>query len=120
MLASWENPGIETLSGFFSEDAVYKDPRGVYSGLDAIKKLWEGDINTTPSGTVDIKSIASNGAIVMVERVDSFPIEGKPLTLEVVGVIEVGNDGLITRWQEYFDSRSITNQLKAAGITIPT
>jgi limonene-1,2-epoxide hydrolase len=56
----------------------------------------------------------------MVERVDTFPIEGKPFRLEIVGVFEVGGDGLITRWQEYFDSQSVTDQLNAAGISIPT
>jgi limonene-1,2-epoxide hydrolase len=119
-IASWEDATVERLSGFLSEDAVFKDPRGVQSGLDAIKKLWEGDLQMTPNTTVDIKSIASNGGTVMVERVDTFPIEGKPFSLEIVGVFVVGDDGLITGYREYFDSKSIIDQLKAAGIAIPT
>jgi limonene-1,2-epoxide hydrolase len=118
-LASWENASVEKLSGFFSEDAVFTDPRGVQSGLDAIKKLWEGDLQMTPSTTVDIRSIASNGGTVMVERVDTWPMQGKTLSLENVGVFEVGGDGLIKRYSYYYDSKSIADQLKAAGIAIP-
>jgi limonene-1,2-epoxide hydrolase len=119
-IATWEDATVEKLSAFLSEDAVYTDPRGVQSGLDAIKKLWEVDLQMTPSTTVDIKNIASNVGTVMVERVDTFHIQGKPYSLEVVGVFEVGGDGLIERWQEYFDMPSITDQLQAAGISIPT
>jgi limonene-1,2-epoxide hydrolase len=119
-VASWEDASVEKLSGFLSEDAVFKDPRGVQSGREAIKKLWEGDLQMTPSTTVDIKSIASNGGTVMVERVDRFPIDGKPFSLEICGVFEVADDGLITGYREYFDSKSIVDQLKAAGIRIPS
>src|SRR6516164_8226096 len=94
-IASWENATVEKMSGFLSEDAVYADRRGVQSGLDAIKKHWERDLQMTPSTTVDIKSIASNGGTVMVERMDTFPIEGKTFSFEIVGVFEVGDGGLI-------------------------
>jgi limonene-1,2-epoxide hydrolase len=57
---------------------------------------------------------------VMVERVDTVPIQGKLISFEVVGVFEVGGDGLIKRFQEYYDSKSITDQIKAAGIATPT
>jgi limonene-1,2-epoxide hydrolase len=119
-IATWENLSVEKLIAFFSEDAVYKDPRGVQSGLDAIKKLWEGDLQIFPSMTVEIKNIASNGGTVMAERVDTFPIQGRPFSVEIVGVFEVGRDGLIRRWQEYFDSQPITERVQAAGIALPT
>jgi limonene-1,2-epoxide hydrolase len=118
-IASCEHANVENLIAFLSEDAVYTDPRGVQSGLDAIKKLWGSDLQLAPTATVNIKSIASNGGIVLVERVDTMPIQGKQFSLEIVGVFEVGGDGLIKRWQEYYDSKSITDQFKAAGITIP-
>jgi limonene-1,2-epoxide hydrolase len=114
-IASWENATVEKMSSFLSEDAVYKGPRGVQSGLDAIKKHWEADLQTTPSTTVNIKSFASNGGTVMVERVDTVPIQGKLISFEVVGVFEVGEVGLIKRFQEYYDSKSITDLIKSAG-----
>jgi limonene-1,2-epoxide hydrolase len=56
----------------------------------------------------------------MVERVDTVPIQGKPISFEIVGVFEVRDDGLIKRWREYYDSQSIADQFKAAGIALPT
>jgi limonene-1,2-epoxide hydrolase len=119
-MASWENATVEKMSGFLGEDAVYKDPRGVQSGLDAIKKHWETYLQMTPSTTVKIKTFASNGGTVMVERVDTVPIQGKLISFEVVGVFEVGEDSLIKRFQEYYDSKSVTDLIKAAGIVIPS
>jgi limonene-1,2-epoxide hydrolase len=116
-MASWEN-GSKRLDDFLSEDAVYADPRGVQIGLPAIKKLLEREIQA--GTTVEIKSIASNGGTVMVERVDTFPVAGKPFSLECVGVFEVGDDGRINRWREYFDWKSVTDRLKAAGIALPS
>jgi limonene-1,2-epoxide hydrolase len=74
----------------------------------------------TPSTTVDIKSIVSSGGTVMVERVDTVPVQGKLISFEVVGVFEVGGDGLIKRFREYYDSKSISDELKAAGIAVPS
>lgn len=51
---------------------------------------------------------------------DTSSISGKQFSLETVGLVEVGDDGRFTRWREYYDSRSITDQLQAAGIPIPT
>ena len=119
-IASWEDATVEKLSACLSEDAVYTDPRGAYSGLAAIKRLLEGDLQIFPSVTVEIKNIASNGGTVMAERVDTFPIGGKPFSIEIVGVFEVGDDGRIHRWHEYCDSKSITDQFEAAGIAMPT
>jgi limonene-1,2-epoxide hydrolase len=119
-IASWEDASVEKMSVLLTEDAVFTDQRGVQSGLDAIKKQWEGDLQMAPSTTVDIKSIASNGGTVLVERVDNMRIEGKSFSLEAVGVFEVGSDGLIKRFRDYFDSKAIADQLKAAGIAMPT
>lgn len=73
-----------------------------------------------PSTTSDIRAIASRGGTVMVERVDKFPIRGEEFTMDAVCVVEVGSDGRITRWREYYDQQSITNQIEAAGIPIRT
>jgi limonene-1,2-epoxide hydrolase len=56
----------------------------------------------------------------MAERVDTFLIQAKPFSVEIVGVFDLGSDGLIKGWQEYFDSQPITEQVQAAGITLPT
>jgi limonene-1,2-epoxide hydrolase len=102
-LGSFESAKLDELIAFFSQDIQYADPRGAHSGLDNLEKLLREDLQSTPSATIDIKAIASNGGTVMVERVDKFEINGKRFTLEAVGVFEVGDDGRIERWREYFD-----------------
>jgi hypothetical protein len=43
-----------------------------------------------------------------------------PFCVVAVGVFEVASDGLIMRFRVYYDDKSIADQLKAAGIAIPT
>jgi limonene-1,2-epoxide hydrolase len=117
-LATWENTNVADLDHFISEDATYMDPRGPQNGLDSIKKLVEADSQISPGVAVEIKVIASNGGTVIVERVDTFHIQGKQFSLDIVGVFEVGNDGRITRWREYYDSKSATEMIEAAGISV--
>jgi limonene-1,2-epoxide hydrolase len=102
-LASFDSAKLDELIAFFSQDIQYADPRGAHRGLATVEKLLREDLQRTPSATIDIKTIASDGGTVMVERVDNFEINGRPFTLEVVGVFEVGDDGRIERWREYFD-----------------
>jgi len=118
-LATWEHPSVDDLERFMSDDVVYVDFRGVQRGLEAFKELYGADIQVTPSTIVDIRSIASTGGTVMVERVDTYPVQGKTFTLEAVSVADVGRDGKITRWREYFDWKSLSDQLEAAGIAVP-
>jgi limonene-1,2-epoxide hydrolase len=67
---------------------------------------------------IDIKTLVAGGSNVMVERVDSFQIGGKPFQMEVVGVFEV-DQGRIKRWRDYYDLKSITDQIEAAGVSLP-
>jgi limonene-1,2-epoxide hydrolase len=53
------------------------------------------------------------GGTVMNERTDRFLIGGTWLDLPVAGVFEVGDDGLITLWRDYFDMATFTDQLTA-------
>jgi limonene-1,2-epoxide hydrolase len=47
-------------------------------------------------------------------------VQGTTFTLEAVSVADVGGDGKITRWREYFDWKSLADQFEAAGIATPT
>jgi limonene-1,2-epoxide hydrolase len=112
MLAAWENADVETLTGFFSENALVEDPRGSQHGIEAIRKQFAEDIAMTPSTSCDIRKLLTDGSTVMAERVDSFTTLGHPLTMDVVGVFDVDVSGRITRWHEYFDIQSLTAQME--------
>jgi limonene-1,2-epoxide hydrolase len=47
-------------------------------------------------------NIAASGNTVLTERVDRFTIEGRAITLPVMGTFEIEN-GLICAWRDYFD-----------------
>ena len=47
----------------------------------------------------------------MTERSNTFTINGKRLTLDIVGVFDVGDDGKIKRWREYFRHQPVQRGL---------
>jgi limonene-1,2-epoxide hydrolase len=57
--------------------------------------------------------------MVMTERVDSWSVGGKRIGTEIVGVFEIDSDGRIQRYQEYFDLKSIMDEMEAAGVSAP-
>jgi limonene-1,2-epoxide hydrolase len=105
MLASWQKRDIETIVGFFTEDAVYTnvpiDPPNL--GKAQIREFLHwffgavGDLEFTilhqnegPDGTV------------MNERIDRLDFAGKVVDLPVMGIFEF-RGGLISAWRDYFD-----------------
>ena len=65
-----------------------------------------------------MKRIVADGPTVMVERVDSFSLAGRTFEIEAVGVFEVDGDGRIKRFRDYYDLKSITDQIEAAGFEV--
>ena len=53
------------------------------------------------------------GNVVMNERTDKFRIGDTWIALPVAGVFEVGDDGRITLWRDYFDMKMYTDQMAA-------
>lgn len=119
-LAAWLRSDVDELVSFFSDDAVYTDgPRGTHRGVDAIRAELGAMVKMVPSTAIDLKTPVANGGTVMTERVDTFDIGKKPFGLEVAAVFEVGDEGRITRWREYYDLKSIQDRVSAAGVAAP-
>jgi len=53
--------------------------------------------------TLNLRNIGVIDGTVFVERVDEFVYNGHEGSVPVVGVIEIGEDGLIAEWREYYD-----------------
>ena len=118
--AAWLQSDLDELVSFFSNDAVYTDgPRGTHRGIDAIRAELGAMVKIVPSTAIDIKKLVANGGTVMVERVDSFKIEGRLFDLEVAAVFEVDNDARIRRWRDYYDLKSIADRTAGAS-AVPT
>jgi limonene-1,2-epoxide hydrolase len=117
-LATWPRSDVDEFIRFFQDDAVYTDgPRGTYRGIDEIRAEMVNLLQLVPVTTPHVKALVANEGIVMVERVDVFEMFGKTFEVEMTGVFEVDGDGRITRWRDYYDMRSLEEQVAAAMST---
>jgi uncharacterized protein (TIGR02246 family) len=119
--AAWAHPDANELGSFFHRDAVWVDgPQGVRRGVDAIKTELAAQLAVSGGTRVDVKTLVSDGATVMVEQVSHFSIGGNPISSVVMAVLELDADGRITQWREAYDLKSITDRIAAAGIAAPS
>jgi limonene-1,2-epoxide hydrolase len=74
-------------------------------GVDAIVENLGAQFSMFPDAyAFEIVNIASDGPVVLTERLDYIqtPDGAKP-AVPVMGTFVVGDDGKITRWTDYFD-----------------
>lgn len=118
LLGDWEAMDPEVVVRRLSEDAEFVDgPRGTHRGRDAIKAELEAQKAIGFSDLVmDVKLLLADTGTVMMEREDSFTLSGKRFSFGVMAVAEVNSTGEITHWREYYDLKSITDQMEAAGL----
>jgi limonene-1,2-epoxide hydrolase len=113
---AWTHNDPDEVAAFFTADAAYTDgPRGTSYGRDAIRKVMAAALMQFPRGfDVTIRSLVSNGRMVMVERTDRFEVAGRLFEMDVAGALEVNEDGLIARWRDYFDLKQIQDEITAS------
>jgi limonene-1,2-epoxide hydrolase len=117
-LASWADPVLDEVVSFFADDAVFVDgPRGVHRGLKAITSQLEVDLRPV---IAEVKSLVTDGRMVMLERVDRFDVGGNGFSMEVMAAFVIDSDGRIKRWRESYDLQSIADQIEAAGFKVPS
>ena len=110
---AWARLNVDQVMDFFTDDAVYHNiPLPPASGKAAIRKAIEGLLKGTTWLEFKILHTASNSNVVMNERVDSFEVNGKRMSLPVMGVFETTPNGKIKGWRDYFDMKMFTDQMK--------
>jgi len=103
---------VDQLVAFFSGDAVYHNmPVAPVTGPEAIGKVLSGYLASASDAEFEIVAIASRGNVVLTERIDRFTIGGKRIVLPVMGTFEIGDDGRIRAWRDYFDMNQFTSQM---------
>jgi limonene-1,2-epoxide hydrolase len=101
--AAFARRDIEEILSFFTDDAIYHNiPMAPAVGPDQIRATLEAFVPGSPTMEFEILAMASNGAVVMTERVDRMTFNGRPVELPVAGVFEI-EDGKIRAWRDYFD-----------------
>jgi limonene-1,2-epoxide hydrolase len=110
---AWSKLNVDEIMSFFTDDAVYHNiPMPVAKGKDVIRKTIQGLLKGTVSIKFEILHTATNGNVVMNERVDSFEANGKHVSLPVMGVFEITDVGKIKAWRDYFDVEMYAKQLR--------
>lgn len=108
--AAWERRDQQQILDGFTDDAVYHNiPMQPAAGKEAIKGLLGMILGPASDVRFEIRNIAAAGDVVMTERVDTFKMGDKTVTLPVMGVFEV-RDGKIAAWRDYFDLATWTKQ----------
>jgi limonene-1,2-epoxide hydrolase len=101
-VAAWNRMDLDAILGSLHEDIIYHNMpveplHGKPAVSDYLRSRWVFD-----SIDWEMPNIAASGNTVLTERVDRFTIEGRAITLPVMGTFEIDN-GLIRAWRDYFD-----------------
>jgi limonene-1,2-epoxide hydrolase len=105
---AWNRLDQDRIYALMSDDIFYHNiPMKPVTGRDAVRAhlaAWPVD-----ACTWSVLNIATNGNVVLTERVDRFERGADRITVPVMGAFEVA-DGRITHWRDYFDMGAIKPQ----------
>ena len=108
---AWSRLNTDEVLSYMTEDCFYHNiPMEPMVGKAAIRKFVEPFLKNSQSAVFEIKHTTSAGNVVMNERVDSFEMGPKKISLPVSGVFEI-RDGKISSWRDYFDLASFQKQM---------
>ena len=114
-LNAWDAP--KKLGDFFTDDAVFQMmARDPVHGRAAIGEELANQAAWASNFDLAVLNIASDDNVVLVERLDSFDMNGKTIKVPVVGVFECDGDAKFTAWRDYFDWDAMMQQVANAGI----
>ncbi len=118
--ALMERRDPEALRPLLADDAVYQNVgMPAFTGVDAIVENMGAQFSMFPDAyAFEIVNIASDGSVVLTERLDYIQApDGSKPAIPVMGAFVVGDDGRITRWTDYFDVNLTVKLLQGEDIT---
>ena len=108
---AWSTLDTDRILSYLSEDCFYHNiPMEPLVGHAAIRNFVEPFLKDAQSAEFEIKHTTSAGNVVMNERVDTFVMGPKTISLPVAGIFEITN-GKIAAWRDYFDLESFNKQM---------
>jgi limonene-1,2-epoxide hydrolase len=104
-IGHWNSCDIEAMLALCAEGIVYHNiPMEPIHGTTAMRGMVEAFLADIASCDWQTHAIAANGNVVLTERTDAFNFkDGRRAAVRVMGTFEVGADGLISAWRDYFD-----------------
>ncbi len=113
-IAAWNRMDFEAIIAALDENVRYHNiPMDPVHGREAVRAYLRGAWRFEE---VDwqLVHIAADGDVVLTERVDNFVINGKGVSLPIMGAFHV-RDGLIVEWRDYFDLAGYRAQIDAVA-----
>jgi limonene-1,2-epoxide hydrolase len=109
-----EKNDFDTGLGYLSDTCEYTNPApfGTVHGPDAARAVLGPMFAPVIENQLITLREASNGAVVIVERLDRHRFPTGWVELPVTGVFEV-HDGRITVWRDYFDVATFQSGIAA-------
>ena len=105
---AWNRLDHERIYALMADDIFYHNiPLKPVQGREAVRDYlgkWPVD-----ESEWQLLNIATNGNVVLTERIDRFSRGEDRLVIPVMGAFEVA-DGLITQWRDYFDMGAMKPQ----------
>jgi len=110
-LKALEPLAYDNALALVAEACEYTNPPPIRTdhGPVGIRAVLEPFFAPTLENEIRILREASQGPIVVLERLDRHRLADKWVELPVTGVFEV-HGGLITYWRDYFDAATILSQ----------
>ncbi|MCV7113396.1 nuclear transport factor 2 family protein [Mycolicibacterium setense] len=102
-IAAWATNDVDEVMSHFADDATFDIgpdwPK--LAGREAIYDLMKVFFGRGKVVDLEIRHLAVDGDVVLMERFDHWVMEGTPLSWPVMGSYQV-RDGKIVAWREYF------------------
>jgi limonene-1,2-epoxide hydrolase len=118
--ALMEKRDPEALRPFLASGAVYQNVgMPAFTGVEAILENMGAQFSMFPDAyAFEIVNIASEGSVVLTERLDYIqaPDGAKP-AVPVMGTFVLDESGKITRWTDYFDVSLTVKLLQGEDIS---
>ncbi len=104
-IGHWNDCDIEAMLALCADGIFYHNiPMEPVEGKSAMRGMVEGFLANIAACYWQVHAIAANGSTVLTERTDGFTFkDGRHAAIRVMGTFEIGADGLITAWRDYFD-----------------
>jgi limonene-1,2-epoxide hydrolase len=114
LLQPWRVNDIPGIADTFAEDGVLHSMMGTpVRGRASIRKVLGKHLAQIQRIEFEIRTIATSGDTVILERVDHVTTPAGSHSMPVVGVL-VLQDGKIREWREYFDQAQAAPALDAS------
>jgi limonene-1,2-epoxide hydrolase len=107
---------IDGACELVSDDVEYDNvPMGKNHGPEGMKAFLGPMVDGIDAVEFVVHRQTATGNVVMNERTDRFRVGDKWMDLPVAGIFEVNDAGRITLWRDYFDMKTMMDQMAQFG-----